>query len=117
MRNRKTHPAEPYLLTKGMRDGRNFPSCWISIEVVISTGEGGVAVITLPESNAKLHIADQRIEDPAPIGRDRHATSEILVLSKNWPYLLRCEIKKRVQWPLRRRRDNDRLPFCQVRRI
>src|SRR5215469_14003359 len=38
-------------------------------------------------------IADERIEDPAAIGRDRQAVTEILVRFKDWPYLLAREIK------------------------
>ena len=38
-------------------------------------------------------IADERIEDPAAIGRDRQAATEILVRFKDWPYPLAREIK------------------------
>jgi hypothetical protein len=47
----------------------------------------------IDKHDVAVHIADQRIEDPAAIGGDGQATTEKLVPFKNWPYLPGCEIK------------------------
>jgi hypothetical protein len=54
---------------------------------------GGVLLKVIDKHDVAVHIADQRIEDPAAIGGDRQATTEKLVPFKNWPYLPGCEIK------------------------